>query len=68
MNKVAVKLLKYVKERNPYKDAEYHRDRSRQIWDKYGERPIKRAMNHSACTSILELEKLAKYYFEKEHK
>lgn len=68
MNQTAINLLKYVKERNPYKDSEYHRRRSREIWDRYGEKPIKKAMNHSGCLGIAELERLAKYYLNESTK
>jgi len=63
LNKVALRLLKYVTERCPYKDSDYHQRRSRQLWDKYGELPISRAMKHSACTSLAELERLAKAFY-----
>ena len=55
-------LLKYVKEKNPYKDEDYCKTRSSEIWYRYGEKAVKKAMNHSACTSLSELERLAKAF------
>ena len=32
----------------------------REIWDKYGERTIHRALNHTACTSLSQFEMLCR--------
>jgi len=65
MNPTGTKLLKWVKERKWDKDEWISREYCREMWDMYGEIPIKKALNHSACTSLGQFRKLASTYKKK---
>lgn len=44
--------MKWIKQCRRKGTEESIRSECRYFWDRYGEKPIKRALNHSACVSI----------------
>lgn len=60
-------LLKYIVEREARKyggevDISVAKAQARELWDTYGERILKKALHHKACTSLEKLRWLCKEY------
>lgn len=61
MNKTATLLLKWMTKRHPRTPLADVKQECRHIWDTFGEKAVKSALNHSACTSPAQLKKILKY-------
>ena len=61
---IGLQFYKWIlsKNKNKLNAEDLSREICRSNWDEFGEKVIKRALNHSACTSYQSFRQLCKHY------